>query len=192
MPKSPLTLTYEITGVCPLLMHNGRLANPLDPFAKEMSKLSCKRPKVEADYEQMARLEWRGGLYLHEGKPALPGEMLEAAVCEGAKRSRKGKAAKAAVFCDQPATLSYDGPTDPDKLWDDPAFRLTCGVRVQRNRVMRTRPHFADWSARFDLTVLDEELEPESVTTFLAAAGRYVGIGDFRPKFGRFSVLRVA
>ncbi|MEM9420872.1 MAG: hypothetical protein AAGA25_17755 [Planctomycetota bacterium] len=192
MSNLPQTLNYKIIGTAPLLTHNGQLADPLNPFAKEMKKISGKRAKVEADFEQLARLEWRGSLYMSEGRPALPGEMIEATIVGGAKKQRKGKVARAAVFCDHPVFLDYDGPKDPDEMWADPKYRYTCGVRVQQSRVMRTRPIFRKWSAKVELAVLDEEVEADDVTRFFADAGRYVGLGDYRPKFGRFRVERVA
>lgn len=64
------SLSFQITGVSPLLMHNGRLADPLDPLVKDIKKLSCKRPKTEADLERITKLEFLGSLYLHGGAPA--------------------------------------------------------------------------------------------------------------------------
>ncbi|CAO3452058.1 hypothetical protein [Azospirillum largimobile] len=49
------SLSFQITGVSPLLMHNGRLADPLDPLVKDIKKLSCKRPKTEADLERITK-----------------------------------------------------------------------------------------------------------------------------------------
>jgi hypothetical protein len=63
-------------------------------------------------------------------------------------------------------------------------------VRVQRARVMRYRPKLNKWALDFTITVLDEQLPVEVVREILDHAGRFVGIGDYRPKFGRFQVTK--
>ena len=47
------------------MMHNARLANPLDPLVQEIKKLTGKRKKTEDDLLQIARLEWEGGFYFN-------------------------------------------------------------------------------------------------------------------------------
>ena len=93
----------QITGVAPLILHNGHLADPLNYYAKEMKKISGKRHKTEADLEELARLEWHGSLYVSEGQVVIPGEMIEAHLVGAAKKLKKGQQAK--------ASLSYD-PAD--------------------------------------------------------------------------------
>lgn len=63
-------------------------------------------------------------------------------------------------------------------------------VVVQRNAITRVRPAFmAGWSATFQLMVQTPEYIPEALLLdVLGQAGRLVGIGDFRPTFGRFAV----
>ena len=85
------TLEVHIQGVVPLILHNGQLVNPLNPISKEMKKISSKRAKTESDYEELARLEFMGSLYLNEKKePVIPGECIEATLINAAKKSKKG------------------------------------------------------------------------------------------------------
>jgi len=65
---------------------------------------------------------------------------------------------------------------------------FTCGVRVQRNRVMRTRPIFRDWAVSFTVTFNDSLLNPADITNLLSYAGENVGLCEWRPNFGRFIV----
>ena len=85
------TLNFRITGVSPLIMHNGLLADPLYEGTKLISKISRKRPKTEADLEEMARLEFLYSLYLTDGKPCIPGVVLEAALIGKGGAARKMK-----------------------------------------------------------------------------------------------------
>jgi len=72
------------------------------------------------------------------------------------------------------------------------AYRIDARpARIQRARIMRHRPHLATWQLAFKMTVLDSDLMPlEVLNAILVKAGQAVGIGDYRPRFGRFVVTR--
>lgn len=63
-------------------------------------------------------------------------------------------------------------------------------VTVQRNGITRERPAFnAGWEAVVQLMVLTPEyVSPMDLHAVLTDAGRLVGVGDFRPTFGRFQI----
>lgn len=185
-PAGYQRLTCKITGVSPLIMHNGALANPLNPIAKAMRRVSAKRAKTESDFEELARLEFLGSLYLGGGEPCIPGEVLEAVLTEAAKKMRRGNQAKAGIVCLGNFPLEYDGPRKPDELWAEERFRLVVGVRIQRAKVMRTRPIFRDWSAEVSIDFRPSDLNRSEIEEMVRIAGDVVGIGDWRPKFGRF------
>ncbi|MCM8736011.1 hypothetical protein M5E06_17905 [Azospirillum sp. A1-3] len=182
------TLKFKITGVSPLLMHNGQLADPLNSFAKSIAEISSKRKKTDADHIEMGRREFYGSLYMSGGRPCIPGEMLEAVMIAGAKKEKRGPQAKAGLLVDGNATLLYDGPTTAEELWADERFRLRVPVKVGMAKVMRTRPRFDGWSADIEVKFLPSMLNAREVKSFLQAAGEQVGIGDWRPRFGRFEV----
>lgn len=182
------TFRAKIIGMAPLLMHSGRLADPLSEASKELRRITKKRAKTDADLEYMARVEWTGGLWLWKGAPCIPGEAIEACFVAAARKSKRGPAAKAGVLSPQHWPLEYDGPRVLDEMWADGGFRLTAGVRVGQSRVMRTRPMFARWSAEVAIEYLDDQLDEREVRDILRTAGRIVGIGDWRPRFGRFEV----
>ncbi len=99
-------MEVTIEGVSPLLMHNGQTADPLNKFSKELKAVSSKRKKTDEDYAEMSRIEWHAGLYVDKhGFIVLPSEALEAAIGDGAKKSKLGKAFKSAVFIDCDARL---------------------------------------------------------------------------------------
>ncbi|MBA9063155.1 hypothetical protein GGQ91_002543 [Methylobacterium fujisawaense] len=181
-------LRFKLTSVSPLVMHNGRLANPLDPMAKALKVVSGKRGKTDADFEELARIEFLGGLYVGEDGPCIPGELIEATLIAAAKKSKRGPAAKAGLLSDGNHRLVYDGPRAPDDLWSDERFRLVAGVRVGQARVMRTRPIFRNWSAEIFVDFMPGQLNPAEVAEMVRTAGEVVGLGDWRPRFGRFTV----
>ena len=182
-------LTFKIRGVSPLVMHNGQLADPLNKHAKEMRKISGKRKKTEADFEQLAKLEWFGSLYLSGGVPCIPGEVLEAGFIEASRKSRRGQQAKAGIVSDGFWPLEFGGVKEPERLWENEEYRLTVGVRIQKNRIMRTRPIFREWAATVHLDYLDDQLDKGEIIETMGILGRVVGLGDWRPRFGRFDVV---
>lgn len=65
-------------------------------------------------------------------------------------------------------------------------------VMVQRQGITRCRPAFnAGWEATFHVSVLTPEyIRQDDLLAVLTQAGRLVGLGDFRPTYGRFQVIR--
>ena len=185
-------MTFRITGASPLLCHNGHLADPLNPHAKAMAQIYGKRKKTEADHGQLADLEFLGSLYLSGGKPCIPAEMMEAALARAAAQERRSAKAKAGLVIRDDLVLLFDGPNDPLELCADPRFRLRCGVRIGTNRVMRTRPKFTGWAADLTVDYLPSMLNASDIRSFVATAGEQIGIGDWRPRFGRFIIDRTA
>lgn len=180
-------LKLRITGEVPLIMHNGEMRNPLNPIVQQIKVFTGKRKKTEADLEQISKLEWYGGIYVSNGNVIIPGEAWEGTFRSAARTKKRGKDVERALLCDD-SVLEHDGPKKIDDLWKDSKFRLVKSVLVQRNAVMRTRPKFDKWSTsvsiRYDSSVLNEA----DVLDFAQIAGDQIGILDWRPKYGRFSV----
>ena len=63
-------------------------------------------------------------------------------------------------------------------------------VKIQRARVFRYRPRWDEWTLDFDIHMLDEQFAPDVLKEILDYAGAAHGIGDYRPKFGRFEVTK--
>lgn len=186
------TKQYKLTSACPMLMHNIRLSDPTYELCRKLKSLTSKRKKTDDDFAEMARLEWHGGLYVdNDGRVILPGENIEATLVGGAKKNRLGNQFLSAVFVEKAAVLEYDGPKDIDKLWADKRFVNTTSVRIQKNRIFRTRPIFPEWSAVVDVSYYPSVIDVSQVTEALRLAGVLVGINDWRPKYGRFSVEEI-
>lgn len=179
-----------MTGVRPVLMHSARLANPLDPITKAMKAISGKRQKTDDDHIELARLEFAGSMYIHKTLgPYIPGENIERCLVDAGKITKKGTALTRALFIKTDFNpLVYRGPRTIDELWADENFRHVASVKVQQNRVMRTRPMFQKWEVQaegvLDTTVLDFA----EFGAIAETAGNMIGLGDYRPRFGRFMV----
>jgi hypothetical protein len=190
------TYNVKIEGIRPLLMHNGRLADPMNEHTREVSRLVkvAKKDKTEESQIEAQRAEFVGGLYYHEEVgPVLPTDNLQAALLEGARIRKNGQLIESFVevlpgkYGDN-HKLVYKGPRDVDSLWADPRFRLTKGVRVGQAKVQRTRPRFDGWSVEFEIDVLPGGPDGQTIHDALADAGARKGVGDWTPRYGRFVV----
>ena len=180
--------TIICDGTAPLLMHNARLVDPLDTVAKQIKAVSGKLRKTDEDHEEMARLEWLGGIYfLPDTGPFMPGTNLQKCIIEGARLNKDGKKIERGVFLESIAIpVQYDGPRDLEHMYADKRFVHRAPVKVGMVRVMRTRPIIPHWrietTGQFDPTVINLS----DLRTAVEAAGSMIGIGDFRPTYGRF------
>lgn len=191
------TLQLKITGIRPLVMHNGLLADPTNPFVIAIKKITTKGSKkmTEADHRERDRLEWLGGLYWSDQCGLfIPSDNIERCVQEGGKKSRIGKDVQAAVFVAEPEVpILHDeiGKKAKETLFEDAEQRFTLrkGVKVQLARIIRIRPMIpTGWTANFTLEYDETIINQSNLLQSVVDAGALVGLGDWRPKFGRFTV----
>lgn len=184
---------YRLKGDSALLMHSGSLADPLSAVAKAIKQVSGKKSKTDADHERMAALEFAGSLYLDQNLgPYIPGENIEAAIYEAARKTKEGRLATSGLFVPGKSRLEYEGPRDPKGLLAaGETFRLCVPVALNGKRVMRTRPIFRSWSAVTEIEYEDSILNPEQVDRWVHTAGVQIGLCDWRPRYGRFTASRV-
>jgi hypothetical protein len=174
----PYIAHVQIVGVADLLFHRW---NCEAVEAKGKAAKGSKAKKTD-DIESY--------VYRNEaGELAVPGEYLRQSVIHAAKfrqdpRSPRKSAMdlfKAGVVALTPlASLGVPA-------WD---YEHKCRVTVQRNGVTRTRPAMkAGWAIGVDLMVnLPEYIPPDALQDVIVNAGRLVGLADFRPTYGRFSI----
>lgn len=191
----------DVNGMA-LVVHNERLADPLDSITRAIGAISKKRAKTISDHEEIARLEWFGGLYTAEpievadgevvvppgAVPTLPAWNLLRCLQDGAKRHKRGADVLRGIHpLAEHAPLEYDGPTEPHELWKSGGFALRKTVGVQRARTTRTRPMFHPWKAVLPIEVDPVVFDLDTLGKLWEDAGRYAGIGEMRPVYGRFS-----
>lgn len=177
------------TGTDALLMHSARLANPLDPAAKAVKRLTSKKLKTDDDYASLARVEWAGGMYFDsEIGPYIPGDNIWRAIYDGSRKQKKGPRVKEGVLITTNINpLQYTGPRDQDHMWQDENFRHHSSVKVGTSRTTRCRPHFRSWTVDANGIVDTSILDVEELRQIADIAGSIIGLGDWRPRFGRFT-----
>lgn len=183
----------RLTGTRPLLMHNGRLANPLDPYVRSMKEYTGKRRKTDEDYRQMLYIEARGGVYEADENPDLlgmPDVNVWRCLFDAAKAFKRGMDIKRALICEmRTPSLLVDGAeakieeflaTSPDHIDYRP-------VRIGTSKSMRARALIENWSSTHEFILLTDVIDARDMVPIVERAGRLVGLGDWRPMFGAFT-----
>lgn len=175
----PYRVEVTIEGVAPILFHRWNCESV-------ESKSKAKKGSAEKKSDDTESYVYRND----EGELCIPGEYLRGALIGAAKfqqdpRSPRKSAAdlfKAAIVSLTP--LASLGAKD----WDYLDKRR---VTIQRNAITRSRPAMKEgWKATFILMVnLPEYIEASSLNSTIQAAGKLIGLADFRPSFGRFNVV---
>lgn len=117
----------------------------------------------------------------------VPSSWIEASMREAAKNFKKrGRGSfkdtiLSSVFVDEEKIPL--GKKTYDELDQRPAV-------IQRQRILKTRPKFNEWKLSFTLAFDSGRITKETLKSILIEAGQIKGIGDYRPKFGRFEVVK--
>ena len=191
------SLPVRWTGIRPLIMHSADMVDPLNPAVLKIKAISAKGSKklTDADRQEIQRLEWQGALYLGaSGELVVPSDCIEKCIREGATKSRLGKAVEAATFLSE-SEVPIEGVKynrDLNKLFEDPQFQLRKAVRVPPKtgaRVVKVRPMIPiGWQLNFNLEYDESLVNPKDLQRAMIDAGALVGLGNWRPKFGKFLV----
>lgn len=182
----------ELVGKQPLLMHNVRLADDLDPFKQAISALTAKKTKKTIDDKlEIDRLSFLGGMYWDEELgPYLPAENIFRCLMEAGSLTRDGKKIeRGVVFHQTRAQLEYVGPRDAETLWGENGKSRYVDrrmVAVQRQRIPRVRPIFPEWAASLSVEIDTEVIDLPSFEAIVSKAGRMIGLGDYRRFYGKF------
>jgi len=148
---------------------------------------------TDDDYEKLDRLKWEGGLYWSDDIKGfyIPSDNIERTILEGAKKNRLGKDFAAALFCVEPeipVEHALKGKSK-DQIYADERYQIRKGVKIQQSRVISVRPMVpTGWTISFAVEFDESILNPSQVEKAMQEAGSLVGLGDWRPKFGRFIV----
>lgn len=180
--QRPYVATVRVEGSAPLLFHRW---NNESVEAKGGAAKGSKAKKTD-DVESYV---WRigGG---KDGELAVPGEYFRQAIIAAAKfRQDPRSPRKSAMDLFKAGVVVLDdlcglGVTK----WDYLDKRR---VTVMRAGITRVRPAMEKgWACTLTLSILTPEyISPMDLNETIQQAGRLVGVGDFRPSYGRFAVV---
>jgi len=175
----------EIEGISSLLQHKMLSEKSEIETMKKLVNVLKKDNSNEEAYTKEAELS----LYKDkEGRNCIPSIHIERALVKAGVNEQVAGRGKKTYKDYMNAFVSVTQQLIPITPQEYELNR--CFVKVMRARIMRTRPEFPEgWKASFDLLVVDDTIPIDTIKNILDFAGAYVGIGDWRPKFGRFQVL---
>jgi hypothetical protein len=185
-------IMWSIEGVTPLMLHNNQTVDPFNPYSKKMKPIKDKRTnKSDHELEILKRLEWESGLYIDEnGDLYIPDENLFSCIWEAGKLLRDGKQFRKG-FETFDAKLVYPGPKDLDKLYEDGRFVDYRTVKIKGSSIMRCRPIFETWGLQITARYNQMILKKSQIERAIMASGDQIGLGDYRPRYGRFEVTAI-
>jgi hypothetical protein len=174
----PYVVEIAVTGASPILFHRWSC----DAVEEKSKAAKGSKSKKTDNIESYVYRDEKGYL-------ALPGEYLRQSVIHAAKfRQDPRSPRKSAMDLFKAGVVALDDLcTFGTKDWDYLDRRR---VVIQRSAITRERPAMkTGWKFVCHLQVLTPEyIDPNLLHDVLNAAGRLVGVGDFRPTFGRFRI----
>lgn len=184
-----MELTIDLTGTAELILHNSRLANPLDQYTLALKQYTKKRTKTDEDLAEAMTIEARGGCYeTIEGNLGIPTANVYAAIHAAAKLRKLGTTIKRALlYTASVEPLLIGGLPQNCDEWVKVGNVDVRSVVVSGRRIMRARPIIpAGWTAAFTFELLDDVMDARELLPVLEDAGRLVGLCEMRPAYGRF------
>lgn len=181
MQEEPYTVEVTIEGIADLLFHR----YSVEAVAEKAKAAKGSKAKKTDDLES----------YVHRdpttGQLAIPGENMRMAIVTSGKRERDPSSTGRKSMYDllKASIIVTTTFANLGKIkWDYVDQRR---VVVQRNAISRSRPAVrAGWRATFEVLVLAPEyIEPRMLHKLIANAGKFGGMGDNRPTYGRFNVV---
>lgn len=200
------TYHVTITGLTPLLMHwdNIQWSDDMDAWKNDPENKKHSR----AGDDRSPAWRWIGSVYNDGARVVIPSDNLARAMMEGGAMvlvpgGRSGKTFKAQSqsgirTLEESWALTVNGNAidyaDIDALRQASDFkehiaaarRLGFDLFVKRAKVgsskhIRVRPRFDQWSASGEVLVTDEQITRGVLSDILSYAGKYKGLGDWRP-----------
>ncbi len=177
MGKKMKQINVSIKGVAPLLQHK----MSVEQEAQLVSKTKKSTGQSKGDNPESY-------LYLVNGKICQPAEHILQAIIKrlgGYKIQGKGKKTYLEMG---KGSLNIMPDMIPHKIQTWEPDSRTVVIKATRGRVVRIRPKLNNWELEFIIELINEELPIEVIKSALDDAGREGGLGDYRPRFGRFIV----
>lgn len=180
------TVQVEIRGITPLLIH--RFSEDAEQ-GKKTRRIEATKTDPREEATKHAYIANDKTFYFNAF--AIPSAMGNAGANHKARGTRKSLRyvvpSAVRMSTDTVTILNGAGPAKDFEVDSRPVT-----IPATKGRIMRHRPRFDCWGAKFELMVDDNLLSAEMAHQLLQEAGQSIGIGDFRPeKRGPFGTFRV-
>lgn len=197
---------YQITltGERDLLLHHDNI--DFSERVKKWQKDPAKRAKSVAGDDRSPAWTWIGCLYHDRKQIVIPSDNLMTVLREGAKRVSTGKrggtfksqSQSSILINEESWPLLVNGESvdwmEVVNLGDEEDFekhqKVVAGfgfelfvkrAKIGNSKHVRVRPRFQNWSCSGTVTILDDTITRDTLEMILSQAGRFAGLGDWRP-----------
>jgi hypothetical protein len=194
-----------LQGTSNLLLSNNLCSDPLSEPAKIKKHFTDKRTKADQDHQNLRLIDWvysgywqvSGSVQIDDTEnsitfdgfedPFIPSQNFQRCLRNGATAFKLGKEVERALIVENEAPINYDGPRTAVEMLQHSRFILTSPVVRQRTTNWATRLTIPQWSCEFNVTIDDDRISVDALERIVQAAGRFEGLGTWRPRYGRFS-----
>jgi hypothetical protein len=172
----------------------------VSPYSQSRPSRTPKLDKESADAHE--KRTWRDRIHTNaDGMAFIPPMAFKNCLSEAAKYLSekipgKGQATYTKHF--EAGVLVIDGPALPIKSEDvegEWLFLNADGKRGGGKRVWKCYPVFREWEVEVRFYVADETVTEDVFKHHLSEAGKFIGIGRFRPRnngfYGRFELVDI-
>lgn len=186
-------IAFRLVGTVPLLMNSSDGVNPLHPLVIEKNEINAKKGnKTPEDLQRLSDIDMMLKWYWEDGYGlCVPATNILAMLRDSAKRERKGSDITKFVDMAEPFVTLDIGIKNvtQEEILKDFRYRDVRPVRIKSSRVPCTRPRFDRWALSFIVLYDEKMIDPKIVLSAMDYAGKYVGLCDYRPRYGRFEVV---
>lgn len=191
------TLRYEITGTQPLLFNNPQCVDKFNKYSQLKKPLISRGSKRTEDEEsELQELEIRSKIYWNKELGIyVPSTWVSASlnkVSFSTTKIAKGTM-RGSVFMNEPQLkLTYKGMNlvkEPVDIVKNIDFKHSMILPQGQVRLLKVFPIFHNWSFTGTLDYDDSVVMFHDLKLMFEKAAHYNGFGDFRPSFGRASVV---
>ena len=130
----------------------------------------------------MAESDIEDKLFIIDKKICLPAVYLKNCITEASKQFKivgKGKSTYSKLVASTVDIIPDMIELDSGKF---EIFRISAVNPMTKGRMMTERPRFNKWKAKFEIVLNDPAVPFGVINEILEHAGKYVGIGDWRPE----------
>jgi len=160
-------------------------------------------PKNDSEtHDELERRSWQERVHADEdGNVFIPPQGIKNCIANAAQRlsisipgkgqSKYTKHFNSGIMVLEPAFIGCK-KSEAEKM---AVFGAADGKTGGKKRVMKYFPTFRDWRAELQVLILDEIINDEVFERVIVEAGKFIGLGVFRPEsggyYGRFSVENI-
>jgi len=131
----------------------------------------------------MAESDIEDKLYLDsDGKSQIPSVYIKNCITEASKQFKivgKGKSTYSKLIA---STVEIEPFMIHLNVGKYEVFRISAVNPMTKGRMMTERPRYTKWIASFELILNDPAVPTSVINEVLEHAGKYVGVGDWRPE----------